>query len=99
MRSPTFFSFIIRKDSNKDQTKSLPLKGHVNRDSSLICERQNEEKLNKPFGGDFMILQAFKFGRTNFFFLAFSTSGLFCAKGISMHLLHNIFQYFYFKST
>lgn len=43
-KSPIFFFFIIRKDNNKDQTKSLPLRGHINRELSLICERQNEEK-------------------------------------------------------
>lgn len=87
---PTFFPFIIRKDNNKDQTKSLSLKGCVNRKLSLICERQNEEKLNNPFGGAFMILQASNW--EGLIYLAFYVSGLFCAKGISMHLSHTVFQ-------
>lgn len=42
----------------KDQTKFQPLKGHVNKNSSLICERQDEKQLTKPFGSAFMILQS-----------------------------------------
>lgn len=88
---PTLFPFIIKKDNNKDQTKSLSLKGWVNRKLSLICERQNEgKKLNNPFGGAFMILQASNW--EGLIYLAFYVSGLFCAKGISMHLSLTVFQ-------